>query len=414
MRHRVLGILVPLLVVFLSAAAAAQTKVVIGLPGSTDLHPQHLIDKFIEENPDIEVEAQRFAWADFFEKLPAMLATGTAPDVWYGESGRALGWRFQGITEDLSRYVERDINLDDYFFLDAAVDPRTGEWTGIPGDFQVNALFYNTSHLPARGVPFPDDSWTIDDFVENAKRLTVPGPECPARYGYVLSTGITSGWALWPRMLGAEILSPDRTESRLNTPETIAALDFMRSLLYDHGIAPAPGGGCSGYSFTNGGSSMEFAIFSRIIALKNAGMDEFEVAVTPKTDSGHRMTTAVPNVWVINNASSPETKEAAWRWIKFQIGEEAQVARMLGGAGVLMNKNVSHAFLAEPGPPSRRDVFLESFAFAQTLEENAVWQEYRGPLQSALSPLWTGRITAQEAALNAHQVVTAIFENTFN
>lgn len=85
---------------------------------------------------------------------------GIALDIWYGESGRSLGWRHDRVTADFTPYVEGDLNLDDCFFLDATRDLRTGERTGIPSEFQVVALFYNTSHLPARGVSFPDRTCT--------------------------------------------------------------------------------------------------------------------------------------------------------------------------------------------------------------------------------------------------------------
>src|SRR5690625_5208965 len=160
-----------------STAMSQQVKVTIGLPGTADLHRPVMIEIFNEQNSDLDVEEQVFAWGDFFQELPAMLATGTAPDVWYGEAGRALGWRHDGVTADLTPFVERDLDLNDYFFLDAAMDPRTGEWTGIPSDFQVTALYYNTTHFPRFGVAFPDASWTTNDVVEAARRLTIPGAD---------------------------------------------------------------------------------------------------------------------------------------------------------------------------------------------------------------------------------------------
>lgn len=413
MVHRLLLVLALIVSTLVAVPAMAQTKLLIGLPGASSVHDPAMLERFKEENPDIEVEVLSTAWGDFFEKLPAMLATGTAPDVWYGEAGRALGWRHDGVTADLTRFVERDLNLDDYFFLHAAVDPRTGEWTGIPSDFQVTALFYNTTHLPSRGIPFPDENWTTDDLIDAAQKLTIAGPECPVQYGLNLQQSyITTGWMLWPRLLGGQILNADRTESRLNDPATIDAFDFMRSLIHEKQVTPMPGG-CGGYNMATGTISMELHIYSRNVSLAAAGMDAYDVAFVPKSPEGKRFTTAVPNVWVVNNDATDEAKEAAWRWIKFQIGEEAQLIRMAGGAGVLVNRNVSPSFLADPGPPENRAVFLESYAFADTLEENAVWGEYRNAITQALTPMWQGRISAQEAALNAHQQVSAILAEVY-
>ncbi len=413
LKYRMVGLAVLLVALLLATPAMGKTKVTIGLPGTTDLHDPAVTEMFREANPDLEVEELRVAWGDFFDKLPAMLATGTAPDVWYGEAGRALGWRHDGVTADLTRFVERDLDLSNYFFLHAAQDPLTGEWTGIPSDFQVTALFYNTAHLPSRGIPFPDSNWTTDDLVDAAQKLTIPGPECPVQYGMNLQQSyITTGWMLWPRLLGAQILSEDRTESRLNDPKTVDAFDYMRSLIHEKQVTPMPGG-CSGYNMATGTISMEFHIYSRNLSLQNAGMDTYDVALVPKSPSGNRFTTAVPNVWVINGASSPEAQEAAWRWIKHQIGEEAQLVRMATGSGVLVNRNVSPSFLAAPGPPENRVAFLESYEFADTLIENAVWGDYRVAITQELAPLWTGEISAQQALTNAHQRVSAILADVY-
>ena len=78
------------------------------------------------------------------------------------------------------------------------------------------------------------------------------------------------------------------------------------------------------------------------------------MAPIPKSPTGKRFTTAVPNVWVINEASPPEVKEAAWRWIKHQISEEAQLLRMASGSGVLVNRRVGSAFL--PAYPDRLSI----------------------------------------------------------
>ena len=93
-------------------------------------------------------------WNDFFNKIAVMLASGTAPDVWYAEAGRALGWRYNGATADLTPYVERDLNLDHYFFLHAAAIPARANGRAFPLTFR-SRLFYNINHFAERGIPFP-------------------------------------------------------------------------------------------------------------------------------------------------------------------------------------------------------------------------------------------------------------------
>lgn len=397
-------------------AVQAKTTLTVGLPGGSLVHSREILERFEELYPDIQIETIPMSWDQFFDKLMLMLVTGTAPDVWYGEAGRALSWYSAGFTEDLAPYARRDLNLDDYFFLDAAKDPQTGAWTGIPSDFQITSLFYNYEHFHAAGIIDPDETWSVDDLIAAAKKLTISSADAVERWGFALQpTYITPGWMLWTKLLGGKILDETRTRSLLNQPETVAALEQVTALMHQHAVAPPPGE--PGHtpvdavkSFRDGFSSMMFNIYAWNRDLNTYGMDTYDVQVVPRSPSGERFTTAVPNVWVINAASPVEQKEAAWEWIKFQIGEEAQTIRMAAGAGVPVNRQVAYDFANLPAPPQSRAIYLDSYAFAGTLEENPVWAEYTSAIELELLPLWSAEITAREAAQRAHVKVQSILD----
>lgn len=399
-----------------SLSASAKTTITVGMPGGTAVHAPLITQRFEELNPDIKVETILMPWEDFFDRLLLMLVTNTAPDVWYGEAGRSLAWYGAGFTADLKPFVDRDLDLDEYFFLDAAKDPATGAWTGIPSDFQVTSLFYNTQHFETMGLAFPSREWTTDDLLTAAKKLTIPGDDEALRWGFTLQPEyVTAGWMLWTKLLGGHILDPTRGRSLLNSPDTIEALRRMTTFMYEEGISPPPG--VAGHTpwgavtaFRDGWSSMMFNIYAWNRHLDEAEMDVYDVQVVPSSPTGERITTAVPNVWVLNSRSTPERTEAAWRWIKFQISEEAQKIRMSDGSGVPVNQNVGWDFMLLPNPPRNRAIYLDSYAFAQTLEENAVWDQYLRAIEEELVPLWAAQRTPQEAALRAHDRVEAILQ----
>lgn len=400
-----------------AAHAKGKTRIVVGMPGGSAAHAPEIVARFEQLHPDVEVEPLILDWGGFFDKLLLMLVSGVAPDVWYGEAGRALGWHYYGFTLDLKPYVDRDLDLDQYFLLDAAVDPRTGAWTGIPSDFQVTSLFYNTEHFLSGGLNFPDEGWTLADLVDAAKKLTVPLDQEALRWGFNLQPDyITAGWMLWMKLLGGQILDPTRTGSRLLDPANVRALETMLALMYEQRVSPTPGMYAfapweAAVSFQEGRTSMMFNIYSWNRQLATAGMESYDVAVTPAGVDGRRFTTAVPNVWVINAASSKARQEAAWRWITFQIGEEAQRIRMATGAGVPVNRGVAFEFAELPFAPLNRRIYLDSYAFAGTLEENPVWAEYRQAIEAELPPVWANETTPEAALLRAHQQVQRILES---
>lgn len=416
MKSRVRNATLVMTVFFLMMVPIAhgKTSITVGLPGESSVHSPLILQRFKENHPDIHVEVVSMPWESFFDKLILMLVTDTAPDVWYGEAGRAMQWYDSGFTLDVKPLAHRDLDLDDYFFLHAAEVPSSGAWTGIPSDFQVTSLFYNTEHFQRGGLPYPDDRWTSDDLLMTARKLTLPGVEGAERWGFVLQPEyITAGWMLWTKLLGGNILDASREHSRLNEPDTIDALNDMAAFMHIYGIAPPPG--VIGFSpgdavemFRRGQSSMMFNIYTWNRYLQEGDMHTYDVEVVPASPTGERITTAVPNVWVINKRAPSKQQEAAWDWIRFQIGEEAQKIRMAAGSGVPVNRQLAWDFADLPSPPSNRRIYLDSYAFANTLEENAVWDQYVTAIEKELQPLWAAEKTAQDVANEAHRRVEEI------
>ena len=125
---------------------------------------------FQAKYPDIDVEVIGGPWGDL-TKIPVMAAAGTLPDVWYGEAGRAAEWGHLGILADLKPYIDRDLDLNDFFLLEASSDPQ-GRVLGIPGGFQMTIMYYMQHMFDAAGLGYPDDSWNVNDLVDNAEKLT--------------------------------------------------------------------------------------------------------------------------------------------------------------------------------------------------------------------------------------------------
>ena len=174
-------------------------------------------------------------------------------------------------------------------------------------------------------------------------------------------------------------------------------------------IAPPPG--VRGHTpvdavktFREGTSSMMFNIYAWNRDLNTYGMDVYDVAVVPRSPSGQQFTTAVPNVWVINKASPPGEKRG--RMGVDQVSDRRRGAKDPDGGGrgrCPSTAGVAFDFANLPDPPLNRGIYLDSYAFAETLEENAVWAEYTSAIERALEPLWAAEVTAREAAERAHR-----------
>lgn len=413
MRPKFTLLLVVVVTIVLAATGLthAKTKVTIGLSGGDVLFPEEMRRWFEEEHPQYDVEWLLIGWGDMVQRIPTMAAGGAAPDVWYGEAGYAMEWGFNGIAQDLAPFVERDLVKEDYYLIDAVQDAEGRIW-GIPGDFQVTAMFYNPTLFDAAGLQYPFADWTVADMLEMAEKLVRYDGTQPTQYGL---TGhwhsISVGWGLWIKLLGGKLLDETRTRSLFNSSETIQALEEMSSWVFERNVIPKPGEG--GFALFNNNLAMEPYIYVRTRNAITANFESYDVQVTPAGPNGERFTTVVPNVWVLNGASSPEQQEAAWDWVKFALSTKVQAYRALQGHGVPVTRDAAWEFLGMPAPPDNRQAFLDSFAFAQTLEENAVWGLWAPAVWTHLSPLFQGTDSAVNVAERVHQEVENILRSVY-
>ena len=73
------------------------------------------------------------------------------------------------------------------------------------------------------------------------------------------------------------------------------------------------------------------------------------------------------DVWMMNKDSA--AKDAAWEFIKYYISEEVQEKVVHHASEVPVNRHVGGLFLSQAGPPNSLVNVLDSFEFANTLDQ---------------------------------------------
>lgn len=93
--------------------------------------------------------------------------------------------------------------------------------------------------LGIRGVAPPDETWTWDDLVANAVKLTQRDDDGNlTRWGFMPHFhGLW--WALWQNE--AEVTDPVTGRCRLLDQSATESLQFCHDLLHDHRVAPPVG-----------------------------------------------------------------------------------------------------------------------------------------------------------------------------
>ena len=159
----------------------------------------------MDENPDIQVEVQDVPEGGFPEKILAMIAGDTGPDVWVYYY--ATDFARRGFIEDVTPLLEGDAIEPEEMWFPICIERATyeGRMYSTPRDGVWGMIGYNASLFQEMGVPLPEEGWTIDDYLAACIALT---DEDLGTWGTVISG---PGTLLWDQAfcwnMGFEIVS---------------------------------------------------------------------------------------------------------------------------------------------------------------------------------------------------------------
>lgn len=234
------------------AASAALTACGTKLPSSTNSGPvqlvyqdwrtdwfpgmaQEMLNEFHATHPNIQV----FYTPDpenIEEKMLADMEAGTAPDVFAGCCNFFPVWAQKGHTLDLRSYISdlEDSILDDWSPAQYnAFFTSEGAQYGLPKYHGALALFYNKDLFDAAKVPYPDENWTHDDYLEAMKKLTVRSGDKVTQWGSMFDVA-------WERLqmhvngFGGNFVDPgDPTNCVMDEKASLEALEWLRARMWD-------------------------------------------------------------------------------------------------------------------------------------------------------------------------------------
>ncbi len=315
------------------AASTAEGEIIILRVGTGDsgegLTPhQEIIANFEAENPDILVQLEAVAGRDYYTRLLTQIAADDAPDIMQIGDDAVPRFVESGAFLPLDDFINGEFPLDTSIYLPGVLEP--GQYQGqqylLPKDFSPLAVYYNKTLFDEAGVDYPQSGWSWDEFLETAQALTqdTDGDGQPDVWGIQLPGPWTTGFEYWVAAAGGSLISEDGSEfvGYLDSPETLAAVQFYADLYNEYQVAPPPadmnvfGGGNS--EFDNGQAAMRiFGRWPQSGMLENPNID-LGVVGMPQNE-------ARANVLFWGGfgiASTAEHPEAAWRFLRFYVGEQ--------------------------------------------------------------------------------------------
>ncbi len=368
---------------------------------------QELCAQFEAEYPGIRVEIINEPGARAMDKLQAMIAAGNPPDVMSIHGAFFIPLAAKGALLDLDPFIASDpqFDLGDFYPQLVALCRHEGKLYSLPRYTSVYVLFYNKDLFDAAGVRYPDDSWTWDDYLAAARKLTVQSRDPERRqYGCVIDFW---GARIYPWIWAnaAEVLDESRRRCLLDQPEAQEALQFLVDLRHKWKVCPPTTMAESKENialFVNGRVAMFQTGAWDIQQMKEASTLRWDIAPLPKKRR-HATLLGMENYAIAAGTQHPKE---AWQLFSFLLGPNAQETMARELEKQPSRRSVAGGpYLAED-PGYNRRVFVEALDYARQAPNIPEWDRVSHFIQEQLDLMWIGDVSVEEGTRRAARQVT--------
>ncbi len=208
--------------------------------------PKWAAEEFMRLHPDVEVKYVVVGNTEYSQKMAAAIATGTQPDIFKGPVWDNR-WVGAGLLEPIDDYISPE-DLEDFYDLALETGYVDGKHYIWPWNLGTNgmgtSMLLYTPDFEKAGVDWRkivEEGWTMEEFVEIAKKLTWDSDGDGKIDHYAISFGAQDTHNLMNFIYahGAKLTNEDETKVTFNTPEAVAGLQFLLDLVEVHKVAPS-------------------------------------------------------------------------------------------------------------------------------------------------------------------------------
>lgn len=372
---------------------------------------QQLCAEFEKSHPNIKVEVQNEPGQRAMEKLMARVAAGNPPDVMSIHGAYFMPMAGNGSLLALDPLIEQDqdFDLEDFYPSLVQTCRYQQKLYSLPRYTSVYVLFYNKDLFDAAGLEYPDDTWTWDDYLAAAKRLTVKSSDPDKRrYGAVIDF-----WGAriypWIWSAGGEILDKQQRKCLLDQPPAQEALQFLVDLRLKYGVCPPNTIADKKTNiavFTNGHAAMFQTGAWDIQTMKEAKTLRWGVAPLPKRKQ-HATLLGTENYAIAKETKHPKE---AWELFKFLLSKECQSVMATKLEKQPSRQSVANDVFLKLKTGYDTRVFVDALSYAHTAPNVPEWDRVGHFIQDQLDLMWVGKTSVKAGTEKAARQVTEVLQ----
>jgi multiple sugar transport system substrate-binding protein len=320
---------------------------------------------FEAENPGVRIELVPIGYARYAEKMQAMMVGRIAPDVLMVDMHQYLEWAARGALVDLTKDVEELTADNPLMPLPAMAFNDDGHFYAMPVNCNGYAMYCNLDALKKAGVS-PDELRTWADIQRVAPKLSrrSGNADAPTDYAMLMPPPLIALWAYGGQIFD-DLANP--TKVTINSPETRAALEFLRKLNQSGCVVPPDVSADQGtyQLFRDGKVALYFD--GRWRTPDFDGKTDFAWDVVPVPAGPARQVTLHGGTGLAVSKDSRH-QEIARKFVKFYASEKGMAIGSEGGRLIPVYRKDAYgeAFL-KLRPPENIRVFVETMEADKSL-----------------------------------------------
>ncbi|MBK8019958.1 MAG: extracellular solute-binding protein [Chloroflexi bacterium] len=390
---------------------------------------QKFIADFEEAHPGVNVETPETP-PEFDTQLLVDLAAGTAPDLWNQDASTLARLVDGGYVLDMNECTALvpEFNMDRFFPSVLAIHQREegGPIYGVPNDFTPMVIYYSNVAFERAGIEPPQAGWTWDDLVSIAQQTTLDAsgnnatsPDFDAenvvQWGFRVRR-FAFEWLYRVWQAGGDVISPDGTTASgyLDSPESIAAITWLRDLVTEYQAAPPPttlDQMIQQLGFLDRFLVGDFAMFDRghweLVGLRsNANFTEGAFGVVGQPQNAARATVMYESGFVIRADIEEEKKLAACQFAAAATSSAYQDTKVLTGIAISANQEAAAAAIDQSADPAVEQAFFDEVEFGRAPYGAiyANWPTIEARLDTMMEAILAGGEVEAEVALAVEEI----------
>lgn len=376
-----------------------------------------------QKYPDIKIQLEPVTYGEKEMVFTTQSEAKVAADIVHFSYRPIPVFIEKGYLLDLTPYIEKEPGLKEKFLEETlAISTKNGRIYSLPDDYPIIILVYNKEMFREAGLDPNKPPQTWDQFVEYAKKLTrdTDGDGKVDQWGYGLIGKKEEGMFMrlhpWFWGAGGDYLTPDGKHSALNTEKSLIGFEFYTDLVNKHKVVP-PGAvemGCQDVRTQLAhekvamivGTAWTPPIIDKINPKFNAAK-KLAFASIPAYRAGQK---PITSCWISMRVISASTKhpEEAWKVYRYIYSDENQARWFKYMKLPSAQKHIRNS------TEVLRDKF--SSVVAEAAEIHTVkyepfipeWPQIGDAMITAVQETITGRRSAKEALLAAHERVEGV------